>query len=552
MPDRYAARAHGLALVVIATATTLAYAGSFGGTWISDDVTAIFQNTTLRALTSENLRILVTSRTDGTNYIPLNFLSLALDYRLWGPDPRGFHLTNLLLHLANAAAVYWAVARLHGSRGLATAAALLWSLHPVQVESVAWISERKNLLSTLFFLLAFHMHLGLTDRPTSGRYLGLVTLYVAALLSKVNTIVLPALLLWYEIVIRRRLRAGDLARALPLLACGAVVAWANLHDNPSHGAAYHGGSLAVTMRTSVTTIPRYLWNVVAPFDLMAYYPVPLRASWLDPTVVTAVAVIGALMLVTCWCAARGYAEGFWLVWFGVTLSPMLNLVPFPALMNDRYLYLPLLGALVPLLRLGQRALASVGAARGAPFAVGAAAVVLALLTTARVAVFHDPLSLWADMGLRTPYITADQPYGPGPRTEEKRLLADALRSHPERAALHNNVGGLAFEENRLSDALASLTRAQELDPNDPAIALNLGRTQLRLGLTDDAIRTLERAVALEPPSFFARLNLARAYLSKGDLAAARAELTRAKTLKSDPYFWKGFEQALARAEQRGS
>jgi hypothetical protein len=120
---------------------------------------------------------------------------------------------------------------------------------------VAWISERKNVLSTLFFLLAFLTYLRDVERPDWRRYLLLVTLFVAALVSKVNTIVLPALLLVYEIVMHRRLRMRDIAFTLPLFACGAVVAWANLHGNASHGARYHGGSFAVTMRTSAYDDP---------------------------------------------------------------------------------------------------------------------------------------------------------------------------------------------------------------------------------------------------------------------------------------------------------
>lgn len=551
MPPRDAARATWLALAVIALATAVAYAGSFAGQFVSDDVQAIAENPLLRSLDLANLRRIATSF-DDANYIPLKVLSLAIDHRLWGLAPFGYHLTNLAMHVANAFLVYFLVRRLGESMGLATAAALLWALHPTQVESVAWISERKNVLSTLFFLSAFHAFLSFSARPRAGTYLLLTVLYVAALLSKVNTIVLPALMLAYEVVFRRRCRPRDVVATVPLLACGAFVAWVNLHDNPSHGATYHGGSLAVTLRTSATTIPRYLWNVVAPFDLLTYYPVPLRASWLDPAVAASVALVGMLVAVTVWCAARGHTAGFWLAWFGITLAPMLNLVPFPALMNDRYLYLPLLGALVPLAQLGRRMLAASGAERAAPVVVGAAAVGCGLLTAARVPVFHDPLALWADMGLRTSYITADQPYGPGPRTDEKRLLAQALARDPNRAALHNNVGGLAFEEGRLADALTALVRAQELDPNDPVIALNLGRTQLRLGRVDDAVRTLQRAVALEPPSFFARLNLARAYLLQNDLRRAREELTRAKALKSEPYFWQAVENALTRAEQRGS
>lgn len=547
MPGRDLSRTP-LVLVVIALATTLAYAGSFSGDWISDDGPMIVENTSLHALTIENLTTIATSRSDGVNYIPLNFLSLAIDRALFGLWPPGFHLVNLLLHIATAFAIYFFLLRIPEPGGLAAAAALLWAVHPVQVESVAWISERKNLLSTLFFVLAFDAYLRFSATPRIRTYLLVLLLYMAALLSKVNTIVLPAMMLVYEIALRRRLRPRDVAAALPLFACGGLVAWANLSGNTSHGASYHGGSLVSTLQTSSTTIPRYLLNVVAPFDLSGYYPVPLRASWLDPTVAFSVAVIVVLVALTCWLAWRGAPDAFWLAWFGITLSPMLNLVPFPALMNDRYLYLPLVGLLVPLLRLGQLLLQRADAFRWAAIAIVAATFVS--LTLARVPVFRNELNLWADFGLRFSYITSDRPWGPPPRREEKRLLADALKRHPERAALYNNVGGFAFEEARFADALASLERAYELGPDDPTIALNLGRTYLALGRVDDAVRTLERAIQLEPAAFFPQLNLARGYLLRGDLGRARATLERAKSIKKDPFFWREFEQQLTRAETR--
>ena len=170
----------------------------------------------------------------------------------------------------------------------------------------------------------------------------------------------------------------------------------------------------------------------------------------------------------------------------------------------------------------------------------------------RVPVFRNELNLWADGMLKTCYITADQPWGPPPRVAEKRLLEDERQRHPDRACLYNNLGGFAFEDNRFADALPLLTRAADLDPTHPTIALNLGRTQLALGRNADAIRTLELATALEPPSFFAQLNLARAYLRTNDLARARVTLTTAKAIKTDPNFWLGFERQLSAAEQRAS
>ena len=549
---RFDRASHTLVFSLIAIATTLAYIQSFQGSWISDDVELIAGNTMIRSLAPANLRAIATFFEAGINYVPLTYLSFAFDYQLWGPHPSGFHLSNLVLHVANALVVYFLLLHMQESSGIAFAASLLWALHPVQVESVAWISERKNLLSTLFFLLAFHVYTRFSARPRTRTYALLTVLYVAALVSKVNTIVLPALMLTYELVIQRRLRPQDVFATLPLATCGAAIAWVNLHGNPSHGVAYHGGSLAVTLRTSSTTIPQYLLNVVSPFDLSSYYPIPLRASWLDPSVAMAVAVILTLVSLTCWLAWRHQPEAFWLAWFGITLSPMLNLVPFPALMNDRYLYLPLLGALVPLLRLANRLLRRVGAIRAAPAFTGVTALGLGLLTVARVPVFRNELNLWADMGLRTSYITADQPYGAPPRLEQKRLLTEALARYPTRAALYNNLGGFAFEENRLAEAVSFLTRAQALDPTDPVIALNLGRAYLLTGRLDDATRTLELATALEPPSFFPHLNLARAHLRRNDLVRARIELTRAKSIKSDPYFWSNVEQQLNRAENPAS
>ena len=552
MRDRAALVRTIVALATIGSLTILAYARSFEGQWISDDVTLVAEEQSVHSLSPANLRTIATSRTDGVNYMPLNFLSIAIDYHLWGPFPAGFHLMNLMIHLANAFAIYFLLLRLRESPGLATAAALVWSLHPVQVETVAWISERKNVLSTLFFLLAFHTYLRYSARPRPATYVGLVGAYLAALLSKVNTIVLPALTLAYEVVWHGRLRARNVLATIPLFACGFAVAFANLHGNTSHGAAYHGGSLAVTMRTSSTTIPRYLWNALVPFDLSYVYEVPLRASWADPPVAGALSVIVGLVALTCWLAWRRQPDAFWLAWFGITLSPMLNLVPFPALMNDRYLYLPLLGLVVPILHLGRRILDRFGAAAAAPWVVGTIACGLGVLTMQRVPVFRNELNLWADGMLKTCYITADYPWGPPPRVEEKRLLEDERQRHPDRACLYNNLGGFAFEDNRLADALPLLARAADLDPTHPTIALNLGRTQLALGRNADAIRTLELATALEPPSFFAQLNLARAYLRTNDLARARATLVTAKTIKTDPNFWLGFERQLAAAEQRAS
>jgi hypothetical protein len=243
------------------------------------------------------------------------------------------------------------------------------------------------------------------------------------------------LVLTYEIVLRRRLRVRDVAAMVPLLVCGAFAAWLNLHDNPSHGVAYHGGSFWVTLRTSATTIPSTCRTSSHPFSCR-------RTTRAAPRLVARPAGRGGprghpdARALTVELGRRGLPEAFWLVWFAATLAPMLNLVPFPALMNDRYLYLPLLGILVPLLRLVRRGLQRAGAERAAPVLAGATVALLAVLTIARVPVFHDELALWADFALRYSYISSDRPYGACSAARRKTPLERRAGATPHPGGAH--------------------------------------------------------------------------------------------------------------------
>lgn len=535
-PSRHPRHAvHATLIVVLALLT---YAGSFRGSWVSDDTSAIAENPLLRSLAPANLRAIATSF-DGPNYAPLKVLSLAVDYQLFGANPPGYHAVNLLMHVVNALLIYALLLRLREPAGAALAVAAVWVVHPVQVESVAWISERKNVLSTLFFLLAFLTYLRFSARPRARTYALLFGLFVCALLTKINTIVLPAVMVAHELVERRRLGARNLAATVPLLLAGALLAWVNLAGNYSHGAAWHGDDVWVNLRTSSTVVPRYLQLVFVPLGLSFYYAVPLRASWLDPAVLAGTCTSVGLAAAALVLLACGRRSAFWVIWFGVTLAPMLNLVPFPALMADRYLYVPLLGPLV-LAAWGAGALAARLPTLGRALpALGAAIVaVLAGLTAARVPVFADELSLWADWARRISYISADRPYGPAPRPRERQVLREALQRDGNSAPLHNNIGAIAFEENRMAEAVAELGRARLLDPRDPAIALNLGRAYLHSGQPAAAARTLEDAVRLEPPSFFAQLNLARAYLQLGDARRARPLLERVRGMRPTWTEWR--------------
>jgi protein O-mannosyl-transferase len=335
----------------------------------------------------------------------------------------------------------------------------------------------------------------------------------------------------YEVAGRFSLRARDLAATLPLLAAGAALAWVNLAGNPIHGARYHGGSPWVTLRTSCTVVPRYLGNVFAPLSLTAYYEVPLRTSWLEPAVLASVLLILGLVAAAAVLIVRRRRGAFWIAWFGLTLAPMLNLVPFPALMADRYLYIPLLGPLV-LAAWGACGLARHRAPlrRTLPALVGIAVGLCVWLTAARIPVFHDDITLWADWALRKTVAAVDVPSGGDPNRLDLVMLREALLRDPESPVLHNNLGAIAFELNDIPNAIGELERARAGAPADPLVALNLGRAYLHGHQPALAARTLEEAVRLRPASYYAHLNLARAYNALGDLPRAREELDRAAAL----------------------
>ncbi|HEY2387159.1 MAG TPA: tetratricopeptide repeat protein [Candidatus Binatia bacterium] len=543
-PGRRTAPLHAVAIVLV---TVVTYAGSLDGAFVSDDVARVRDNPLVASLSAANVRGMFTTF-DDSNYIPIKVLSLAIDRQLFGPEPTGFHVTNVALHAGCALLVYAILLRLGLVPLAACLTALAWAVHPLQVESVAWISERKNVLSGLFFFAAFLAYLSHSARPRAGAYAAYLGLYLLALLTKMNTMVLPAICLAYEALLRRRLDRRHLLVQAPPLALAALVGWINLHGNTMHGQAWWGGGPVVTWLTSTVVLFRYLRRVVLPVGLEPLYDVPLHGSPLDPPVLLALVGIAALGGVTLWAMRRRPREAFWLLWFGITLAPMLNVaVPFRSLMNDRYMYLALLGPLA----LTAFVVADLPSLRRPATAAACTAIAAcAWLSVRQVEVWSNTVSLWTASAVRRPLIGGDPVYR---RTDyEQRVAAveQALAVRPQSGALHNNLGELYYESGRLPEALGELETANRLTPDEPTIVLNLGRAYLVAGRTADAETALVRATALSPYQFMNHLYLARLHLfGDHDAAKARAALDAGLRVQPDAAPALGRErEALARLE----
>ncbi len=435
-----------------------------------DDGSYVADNPAAQGLSLEHLRLAFTRVYVG-NYAPIHIASYMLDHELWGGAPGRIALANAVLHALNALLLAWLVLRLTGRPLVAWLAAGLFALHPVQVESVAWISQRKSVLSMTFFLLALLLFLAYRDRKRPAlAYAASVACFALAVLAKSAAVVLPGVLVLLDALVprpaSRRRRVLD---TLPFVAVAAAAAaaavWSQQPVATSARLAYLGGSPAAWALTMATVLVRYAGLLVWPVSLSAAYDPPFRAS-LDAASATSLALVAAAAVAAAWLLRRRPRTFLWLGVAVLGLVPVLQIVPLVTLMNDRYLYYPMVGIapLVVLLALPEGAAAPPWARPVAAAGLVAVAVVLGFLSRSRVEAWRDDLALWSD----------------------------AARKTPGAPGVWFSLGVSLDDAGREAQASLAYLRALSLDLDLPEARGNLGPVRLwaaREGLSSGALRT---------------------------------------------------------------
>lgn len=303
-----------------------------------DDPSYVLNNETIKSWSFANLHSIAT-KVAIKNYAPLTMFSLLIDYTLWGENAGGYHLTNILLHALNAVLVYWLVTQVTRQRFIGWTTAVLFAVHPVQVESVVWISSRKGLLSGAFMLAA--LICWLRPKRTPKQELWGILFLAGALLAKALAVVIPAIMLTYDILVNRKKFAEALARQIiPGLMCLLLLMVTMSAQMTEMGGIRTHMSLSrwYLMALDTTILWKYVGMMLYPHDLCVLYDVPLKDVW------------GQICLSTIGIAIVAYV-GYRLrhskpliPWatlsFLLLLLPVLNLFPISTLMNDRYLYMP--------------------------------------------------------------------------------------------------------------------------------------------------------------------------------------------------------------------
>ncbi len=493
---------------------------------------------------------------------PVSWISHALDCQLYGLNPVGHHLTNILLHSANSVLVFALLFLATGAFGRSLVVALLFAVHPTNVENVAWIAERKTLLCSLFTFTTFLVWGWYALRPNWTRYLLVTFAFVLALLSKPMAVSVPVLLLcldYWPLQRWNRLAAGRfpqrtatflLLEKLPLLAISAVLSQVAVHAQ-QHRAAIRNAALSTRMAHAVWSYTAYLLKLAWPHDLSIIYPYPAHPDPLWQVVLALAALIAFTIIFFRW-RSQPYLAAGWL-FFALGMLPVVGIVQIGHhSLADRFLYTPALGIFV-IVAWGLHALAErLRLDMRSEILLGAAAIVAyASLTFAYLPYWKNSATLFARAERLSPAPDLLIETNLGQGLTELGRLSEAIPHYqlamslaPDQPLPHYDLGNSMLRMGDAGGAASQFEAALQLAPESRLRTLclhNLGSAQIILGQPDRAEASFTAALALDPGSERSYAGRGQARFLLREYAGAQEDLQHALSLAQDPlaYFWMG-------------
>jgi tetratricopeptide (TPR) repeat protein len=530
-------------------AAVASYAGLRRAGFIWDDDAFLTANPLIRA--SDGLRrFWFTS--EPVDYWPVTSTTLWLEWRLWGANPLGYHVTNVLLHAAEAVLLWRILAKLRIPG--AYLAAMIFVVHPVNVESVAWITQRKNLMAMLFYLISIRLFLKSEDsKPAAGRpawaadaWLGLsLAAFVLAMLGKGSVAMLPFVLLGIA-AWRRRLVRYDWLRILPFFAAAGALVIINL-DFAGRAADAIGRSegLGERLLGAAAVVWFYLYKALLPFHLVFVYP-PWTIRVSDPRWWLPLAA-ALLLTAVLWLQRRNWSRGLLFAWgyFCVTLFPVMGFTDVYfmrySLVADHYEHLALIGAIVPAAAgiAIWRARTTGGLRRTADAGVLGLVAGLGWLSWQQCAMYRSEEALWRTTIARNPGCwmacnnLANLLLLRGQNTEAESICRMALASDSNQPEVRSTLGIALGNEGRIDEAIVQYRAAVALNPRFEDAYNNLGNALLRKGRAEEAILNYQMALYVKPRSARALNNLGAAYTSEGRIQDAVTSFRRALEIQGD-------------------
>ncbi len=480
-----------------------------------DDSGYVADNPYIKALTPANIGHIFT-KPIASNYHPLTILSLALNYQVAGEEPFSYFLVNILLHLCNIVLVFWFAFLILGrNRPLALFVAAIFAVHPMHVESVAWISERKEVLYAFFFLSSLIAWLGYVDKRKWTLYLFSLVLFLFAGLSKPSAVVLPLILFLADFLYKRKLNLALIAEKIPFFVLSAWIGIATIYAQLNETVvSIRNYNLVQQILFASYGFFIYILKLFVPTGLSALHPVPVFNTSLDlpVTYFAAPFIVVVLTGLILWSlkSTRILFFGFIFYFLNVVLTLQFMQVG-SAVFSERYTYVSYIGLLICLAWLMNRASERSRVNIGWMYAIMVFFFGINTLVAAeRVPVWKNSETLWTDV----------------------------IAKYPGNDGAYNSRGWYYLTEKMYDKAVPDLTRAIEINPRYLFACYNRGNAWRKQNLYRLAIADFNRALAIDSNYILAISDRGSALFALGILDSALADFNRA--LKLDPAYAIGF------------
>lgn len=535
-----------LALAAILLLTTFLYLPSLQNGFTNwDDSVYVTQNVMITQLSGDHLWQMLTQPVAG-NYHPLTMLSLALDYQLGGLNATVFHRTNMLLHLLNTLLVFVFVYLLTKRKWLVAGLTALWfGIHPMHVESVAWVAERKDVLYSCFFLTGLVAYLQFLKTEKWAWLGGTFVLFLLSLLAKPAAVVFPVVLLLIDYFWDRPFSKKILVNKIPFFLLSLLFGWLTLQAQVDFMAVKTLKNFDIIDKFlfACHNLGSYIFKMLAPVHLSTFYPFPDAAKSLPLLFKIAPLFVIALGALLWWSLKKTKIVAFGLLFYGVTIALVLQfLIVGEALIADRYTYLPYIGLFF---------IISCGIANffkkmeGNAFLkyallalVGIYTIWWGFLASERIKIWKNDVTIWTDVIEKYPSV----PISYNNRglyfyqnQEFKKAMDDynnAIQYDPNYLEAYINRGILYRKTSKNGKALADFNQALQLKPNEVRARNNRGNVYFSMGEYDKAITDYTKTLAIKADHYTAYGNRGAVYLQIGNYAEALSDFN--KTLRLNP------------------
>jgi len=561
-----------LLLTVIGIVTLVSYLNCFNNKFVFDDIPLILENRTIRGI--EKVPYLLGIGTGRVSYRPIRTISYALDYtlnkKLWrgkykgddeGLNPLGYHISNLFYHIITSFLVFLIVYRLVANYKVAFLAASLFALHPVHTDSVTYLSGRRDILFSMFYLAGFYFFIRYRQTRKLIFIIASFLAYLLSLGSKEMAVTLPAIFLCYDLVedftgkvrrinltylkelllsLKKVIVQARYLYSLMFLGALAYSYYKIFIKTPSSQSYYYGDSMLTTFLTVGKILFHYIWLLLYPIRLNAdysYNAFPLSSSFFEPATFFSFMFLVVVGYVLLRLLTYHKMLAFGGIWFFITLLPVCHIFPHHELLAEHYLYLPSVGICLLLAVVLERFLKDGRYRYGIHLSFVAVLFLFSLRIVDRNRDWRDELTLWEKTVDTVPQCArAHSNLG---AVYEGRDMLDksideckrALIINPNYARAHNNLGTAYVGKGRLDEAISEYKKALNIKPRYAKAHYNLGVAYFKWGKLDEAIAEYRQALTIKPRYAEAHSNLGITYVKKGKLDRAISKYKKALSIK---------------------